>query len=328
MPANEESQATTSSPKAQFVEISADRAGQRIDNYLMCQLNGVPKSLVYRIVRKGEVRVNKGRIKPDYRLKEGDMVRIPPVRQAEKHVPGKVPDKVLQQIESRILFEDKRIIVLNKPSGIAVHGGSGLSFGLIEVIRQLRPNDKQLELVHRLDRATSGCLIIAKKRSALRRLHEQLRAGSMDKRYLTLLKGKWIGTSKWVDAPLLKNVISSGERLVFVDPKGKEARTQFIPYSVGDEASLMSVKLDTGRTHQIRVHAQHTGHQIAGDEKYGDDDFNRQLKSKGLKRLFLHAFSLKFQLPNTETDENETIYVEAPLDPALVKVLDALKIPL
>lgn len=328
MSEKEESQPPTITPKVQFVEISADHAGQRIDNYLMCQLNGVPKSLVYRIVRKGEVRVNKGRIKPEYRLKEGDMVRIPPVRQAEKKAPGKASDKVLQQLESRILFEDKRILVLNKPSGLAVHGGSGLSFGLIEALRELRPNDKNLELVHRLDRDTSGCLIIAKKRSALRRLHEQLREGSMDKRYLTLLKGKWKGTSKWVDAPLLKNVIKSGERLVFVDPKGKDARTQFSPYSVGDEASLMSVKLDTGRTHQIRVHAQHLGYPIAGDNKYGDDEFNREMKNKGLKRLFLHAFSLKFHLPDIETGENVPIYVEAPLDEALVNVLNKLNIEL
>ena len=328
MSAKKESQPLTVTPKVQFVEISADHAGQRIDNYLMCQLNGVPKSLVYRIVRKGEVRVNKGRIKPEYRLKEGDMVRIPPVRQAEKKAPGKASDKVLQQIESRILYEDKRILILNKPSGLAVHGGSGLSFGLIEALRELRPNDKNLELVHRLDRDTSGCLIIAKKRSALRRLHEQLREGSMDKRYMTLLKGKWKGTSKWVDAPLLKNVIKSGERLVFVDPKGKDARTQFSPYSVGDEASLMSVKLDTGRTHQIRVHAQHLGYPIAGDDKYGDDEFNRQMKSKGLKRLFLHAFSLKFHLPDVETGEDVPIYVEAPLDEALVNVLNKLNIEL
>ena len=328
MSAKDESQPSTATPKVQFVEISADHAGQRIDNYLMCQLNGVPKSLVYRIVRKGEVRVNKGRIKPEYRLKEGDMVRIPPVRQAEKKAPGKASDKVLQLLESRILFEDKRILVLNKPSGLAVHGGSGLSFGLIEALRELRPNDKNLELVHRLDRDTSGCLIIAKKRSALRRLHEQLREGSMDKRYLTLLKGKWKGTSKWVDAPLLKNVIKSGERLVFVDPKGKDARTQFSPYSVGDEASLMSVKLDTGRTHQIRVHAQHLGYPIVGDDKYGDDEFNRQMKSKGLKRLFLHAFSLKFHLPDIETGEDVPIYVEAPLDEALVNVLNKLNIEL
>lgn len=328
MTLNDKPQAQIINPKVQLVEISADHAGQRIDNYLMCHLNGVPKSLVYRIVRKGEVRVNKGRIKPDYRLKEGDIVRVPPVRQAEKKAPGKAPDAMLRLIESRILFEDKRILILNKPSGLAVHGGSGLSFGLIEALRELRPNDKNLELVHRLDRDTSGCLIIAKKRSALRRLHEQLREGSMDKRYMTLLKGKWKGRSKWVDAPLLKNVIQSGERLVFVDARGKEARTQFIPYSIGEDASLMSVKLDTGRTHQIRVHAQHLGFPIAGDTKYGDDEFNRELKIKGLKRLFLHAFSLKFHLPDTETGEDIPISVEAPLDDALVNILNKLKIEL
>lgn len=327
MSLKEQSQSPIQAPKVQFVEISTDHAGQRIDNYLICQLKGVPKSLVYRIVRKGEVRVNKGRIKPEYRLKAGDMVRIPPVRQADKKTLGKVSDKVLQQIESRILFEDKRILVLNKPAGLAVHGGSGLSYGLIEALRELRPKDK-LELVHRLDRDTSGCLIIAKKRSALRRLHEQLRQGTMDKRYLTLLKGKWKGNNKWVDAPLLKNVIRSGERLVFVDPKGKDARTQFTPYSVGNEASLMSVKLDTGRTHQIRVHAQHIGFPIAGDEKYGDNEFNCQLKSKGLKRLFLHAFSLKFHLPDSESGEDTPIYVEAPLDESLVNILKRLKIEL
>ena len=328
MPTKEPAQSAVINPKVRFVEISADYAEQRIDNYLMCQLHGVPKSLVYRIIRKGEVRVNKGRIKPEYRLKQGDRVRIPPVRQAEKKAPGKVPDSLLKQLESRILFEDKRILILNKPSGLAVHGGSGLSFGLIEVIRELRPNDKSLELVHRLDRDTSGCLIIAKKRSALRRLHEQLREGSMDKRYMTLLKGKWQGRSRWVDAPLLKNVVQSGERLVFVDKKGKEARTQFIPYCVGDVASLMSVKLDTGRTHQIRVHAQHLGFPIAGDDKYGDDEFNRQLKNKGLKRLFLHAFSLKFHLPDPETGEDIPISVEAPLDEALVNVLHKLNLEL
>lgn len=328
MTSNDKPQDQIINPKVQLVEISADHAGQRIDNYLIRHLNGVPKSLVYRIVRKGEVRVNKGRIKPDYRLKEGDIVRVPPVRQAEKKASGKAPDAMLRLIESRILFEDKRILILNKPSGLAVHGGSGLSFGLIEVLRELRPNDKNLELVHRLDRDTSGCLIIAKKRSALRRLHEQLREGTMDKRYMTLLKGKWKGRSKWVDAPLLKNVIQSGERLVFVDARGKEARTQFIPYSIGEDASLMSVKLDTGRTHQIRVHAQHLGLPIAGDTKYGDDEYNRELKNKGFKRLFLHAFSLKFHLPDTETGEDIPISVEAPLDDALVNVLNKLKIEL
>ncbi len=328
MSSEQQTQPLTQVAKVEFVEISVDHAGQRIDNYLLCKLKGVPKSLVYRILRKGEVRVNKGRIKPEYRLKEGDTVRIPPVRQPDKKAPGKASDKVLKLIESRILYEDKRILVLNKPSGLAVHGGSGLSYGLIEALRELRPNDKQLELVHRLDRDTSGCLIIAKKRSALRRLHEQLREGSMDKQYLTLLKGQWKGRSQWVNAPLLKNVVRSGERLVFVDPKGKEARTQFIPHSVGGEASLMRVKLDTGRTHQIRVHAQHLGYPIAGDDKYGDDEFNRFLKTKGLKRLFLHAFSLKFHLPDPDTGEDIAINIEAPLDEALINVLHKLKISL
>lgn len=328
MPVKQPSKSSNQASQVQFVEISADHAGQRIDNYLICYLKGVPKSLIYRIVRKGEVRVNKGRIKPEYRLKEGDLVRIPPVRQAEPKQAGKVSDQVLRQVESRILYEDKRILVLNKPSGLAVHGGSGLSYGIIEVLRELRPNDKQLELVHRLDRDTSGCLLIAKKRSALRRLHEQLREGTIDKRYLTLLKGKWQGTNKWVDAPLLKNVVKSGERMVFVDEKGKDARTQFIPYCVTEKASLMSVKLDTGRTHQIRVHAQHLGMPIAGDEKYGDEEFNRILKSMGLKRLFLHAYSLKFHLPDPETGEDIAISVEAPLDKELIKVLTKLKIEL
>ena len=315
-----------SPPKVQYVEICADHAGQRLDNYLMCHLNGVPKSLIYRIVRKGEVRVNKGRIKPEYRLQVGDLVRIPPVHQAEKRPPGKASDKVLQQLESRIIYEDNRILVLNKPSGLAVHGGSGLNFGVIEALRELRPKCTQLELVHRLDRDTSGCLLIAKKRSALRRLHEQLRVGSMDKRYLTLVQGKWKGSSRWVDAPLLKNVVRSGERIVRVNDKGKHARSQFIPYSVGDIASLMTVKLDTGRTHQIRVHAQHIEHPIAGDEKYGNDEFNRLLKGYGLKRLFLHAFSLKFDLSADEANKEPPIYVEAPLDEVLLNVLKRLEL--
>ncbi len=328
MSAQQPNQAHKSSPKVRFIEIQPDQAGQRIDNFLLCQLKGVPKSMIYRIVRKGEVRVNKGRIKPEYRLKAGDTVRIPPVRQPEPRDPAQVPQKLLQQIESRILFEDKRILVLNKPSGVAVHGGSGLSFGIIEILRQLRPACQQLELVHRLDRDTSGCLVVAKKRSALRRLHEQLRQGTMDKRYLALLKGKWQGTSRWIDAPLLKNVVRSGERMVFVDDKGKPARSQFIPYCVTQMASLMTVKLDTGRTHQIRVHAQYSGHPVAGDEKYGEEAFNQQMKSLGLKRLFLHAHTLSFTLPEVESGKDITINVQAPLDNDLVKVLKKLDIEL
>ena len=310
--------------KVQLVEISADLAGQRIDNFLMCRLKGVPRSKIYNIVRKGEVRVNKGRIKPEYRLQQGDLVRIPPVRLPEKKAAEKPANRVLAQLEARIIYEDNKVLVLNKPSGIAVHGGSGLNYGVIEALRVLRPDCKQLELVHRLDRDTSGCLLVAKKRSALRFLHEQLRQGKVDKRYLALIKGKWHGPARWVDAPLLKNVVSSGERIVRVDQSGKSARTEFSPYAVSDMASLMKIKLDTGRTHQIRVHAQHVSHPLAGDEKYGDDDFNRTLRKLGLKRLFLHAHSLRFRL----SDETKIHYVEAPLDEDLVNVLQKLNLSL
>lgn len=311
----------------QFVAISAENAGQRIDNYLLSYLKGVPKSLIYRILRKGEVRVNKGRVKPVYRLKEGDEVRIPPVRIAERTEPKKPSNQILKKIEDSILFEDKRLIVLNKPSGIAVHGGSGLSFGIIEALRHLRPNDPSLELVHRLDRDTSGCLVISKKRSTLRRLHEKLRTGGMHKQYLSLLKDKWEGPSKWIDMPLVKNVMKSGERMVFADREnGKSARTEFIPYAVTEKASLMTINLDTGRTHQIRVHAAYTGHPVAGDEKYGDDSFNKWMKSMGLKRLFLHASSLSFDLPDPKTEEPVTMRFTAPIEPALINVLNNLGI--
>ncbi len=207
MSAQQPKKVDKSSPKVRFVEIQPDQAGQRIDNFLLCQLKGVPKSMVYRILRKGEVRVNKGRIRPEYRLKAGDMVRIPPVRVAEPQDPAKVPLKMLQQIESRILYEDKRVLVLNKPSGVAVHGGSGLRFGVIEILRQLRPDCQQLELVHRLDRDTSGCLIVAKKRSALRTLQQLQRENRVQKRYLALLDGRWRKDKQQVKVPLKKNTL-------------------------------------------------------------------------------------------------------------------------
>ena len=317
---SESAKQTTKS--VEFVEISADLAGQRVDNFLISRLKGVPKSMIYRILRKGEVRVNKGRIKPEYRLQAGDLLRIPPVRQAEAKEAPLVGDRLLKLIESRILFEDKRILVLNKPSGLAVHGGSGVSYGVIEALRLLRPDCKQLELVHRLDRETSGCLILAKKRSALRTLHEALRQGKVDKQYLALVAGKWQGGSRWVDAPLLKNVLSSGERIVRVNPEGKEARSQLIPEAVGEQASLMRVQLDTGRTHQIRVHAAHIGHPIAGDSKYGDETFNKFCRGLGLKRLFLHAQSLSFHL----SEDEPAIYIEAALDPELTAILNKMNL--
>ncbi|MDH3949026.1 MAG: 23S rRNA pseudouridine(955/2504/2580) synthase RluC [Gammaproteobacteria bacterium] len=306
----------------QLVEISADLAGQRVDNFLLNRLKGAPRSLIYRILRRGEVRVNKGRIRPQYRLKAGDTLRIPPVRLAPRSTPPRPAEQVLRQLENAILYEDNRLLILNKPSGLAVHGGSGLSYGVIEGLRALRPQAPYLELVHRLDRDTSGCLLIAKKRSALRRLHELLRNNGIDKRYLALLKGQWRGGSRQIDAPLRKNVLRSGERIVRVDPEGKSALSVFRPLAVGKTASLVEVKLETGRTHQVRVHAASVGQPIAGDDKYGDDGFNRQLREAGLKRLFLHACSLRFQLIEGEP----AIEVTAPLDDELEQVLRKLEL--
>ncbi len=304
---------------AKFIEIDGERAGQRIDNFLLSQLKGVPKSMIYRILRKGEVRVNKGRIKAQYRLQAGDIVRIPPVRLALRDAPLLPGKKVLQQIERNIIHEDERLIVLNKPSGIAVHGGSGISFGVIEAMRVLRPEMRDLELVHRLDRETSGCLLISKRRSALRELHELLRNGKMDKRYLALCKGKWRGGARNIDAPLRKNVLSSGERIVRISPDGKEALSRFNPQQRYRQATMMEVKLVTGRTHQIRVHALHTGHPLAGDDKYGDKGFNQEMKTIGLKRLFLHAFRLRFPW------QGDVLELQAPLDEVLEQVLRTLR---
>ena len=234
----------------------------------------------------------------------------------EKPLPGK---NVLQQIEHNIIHEDERLIVLNKPSGIAVHGGSGISYGVIEAMRVLRPEMRDLELVHRLDRETSGCLLISKKRSALRELHELLRSGKIGKHYLALCKGKWRGSARNIDAPLRKNVVSSGERIVRVSPDGKEALSRFIPKQRYKQATLMEVELMTGRTHQIRVHAQHAGHPLAGDGKYGDKEFNQEMKVIGLKRLFLHAFKLRFPW------RGGVLEIQAPLDEVLEQVLRKLR---
>ena len=303
-----------------FYEVGPENHDQRIDNFLLTYLKGVPKSLIYRILRKGEVRVNKGRVKPTYRLQSGDSVRIPPVRVPEKEPPRRAGNQLLARIEQSILYEDKTLIVVNKPSGLAVHGGSGLSFGLIEALRQLRPEAKFLELGHRLDRDTSGCLLIAKKRSLLRAFHELLRSNGVDKRYYALVAGRWIGDEHKVEAPLLKNTLRSGERVVRVSPEGKRALTFFRPVSIYNDASLMDVKLITGRTHQVRVHAAHADHPIAGDEKYGDEGFNLAMKERGLNRLFLHAHSLSFELP----EQDRRISVQAPMDEVLTSVLKQL----
>ena len=304
----------------QLIEISADQAGQRIDNFLIAQLKGAPKSLVYRILRKGEVRVNKGRIKPDYRLHAGDQVRLPPVRLAPEQAPEQAPKALLQRLEQAIAYEDTGLLVLNKPAGLAVHGGSGLNFGAIEALRQLRPQCRSLELVHRLDRDTSGLLMISKKRSLLRHLHQALRGGQMEKRYLALVKGAWPVSVKQVQAPLLKNHLRSGERMVEVSQAGKEALTRFkVVRRYADFASLVEASPVTGRTHQIRVHARHAGHPIGGDEKYGDDTFSQQLREWGGKRLFLHACALRLPLP-----DGQYLSLEAPTDQLWNITLDQL----
>lgn len=305
-----------------LVTIAADEAGQRIDNFLRNQLKGVPKSMIYRIVRKGEVRVNKKRIKPEYKLQPGDEVRIPPVRIAERDeapVSAKL-DKVAE-LNDCIIFEDDYLLVLNKPSGTAVHGGSGLSFGVIEGLRALRPEARFLELVHRLDRETSGVLLVAKKRSALRALHEQLRMKGMQKDYLALVRGQWQSHCKVVQAPLLKNILQSGERIVRVNAEGKPSETRFKVEERFENATLVKASPVTGRTHQIRVHTLHAGHPIAFDDRYGDREFDSELKGTGLDRLFLHAAALRFEHPNT----GETMRVEAPLDKKLRHCLDVLR---
>ena len=302
-----------------WVEVAGEAAGQRIDNFLLRTLKGVPRGLIYRLLRKGQVRVNSGRVKPDYRLRAGDRVRIPPVRTGEGARPA--PQGPGQRLEGRILFEDDRLLILDKPAGMAVHGGSGLSWGVIEALRAARPEARFLELVHRLDRDTSGCLMLAKRRSALRAMHELLRSGQVDKRYLALLRGPWTGGERWVEAPLEKFVLRGGERQVRVSEAGKPARTLFRPLDDHGRAVLVEVVLDTGRTHQIRVHAAHIGYPLAGDEKYGDPDFNRAMRALGLRRLFLHAHSLAFAHPAT----GEPVHVSAPLDDDLKTVLARLE---
>ena len=307
--------------QVRFVEVDSERAGQRLDNFLLAELKGAPRSLVYRLLRTGQVRVNKGRAKAAYRLLDGDTVRIPPISLSAPKAVSLPPKPQLAQLEARIIHEDARLMVINKPSGMAVHGGSGLSFGVIEALRALRPDIASLELVHRLDRDTSGCLLVAKRRSMLRWLHGQIREDGMEKRYLGLLAGELPKKSLLVDAPLRKNSLKSGERIVRVDPEGKPSRTRFRRLRQFTDATLVEAQLYTGRTHQIRVHAAHLGLPLLGDGKYGDKQANAALRELGLKRLFLHAHALKFELP-----ENAGWFeIEAPLDSDLQAVLERLR---
>jgi len=294
---------------AQFVTITEEEAGQRIDNYLLRVCKGVPKSHIYRILRSGEVRVNKGRIDQLYRLEQGDLVRIPPIRVAEKTSNAAVPGA-----EFRIVHEDNHLLVIDKPAGVAVHGGSGVSYGVIEQLRAARPEAKFLELVHRLDRETSGLLLLAKKRSALTNLHDQMREGLTDKRYLTAVSGNWVNKRQHVKLPLHKYTTPDGERRVVVQAGGMESHTVFSLLRKWEEFALLEAELKTGRTHQIRVHLASSGFPILGDEKYGDFALNKQLQKAtetrgALRRMFLHAYKITF----THPDSGAKMTLQAPL---------------
>lgn len=307
---------------ARLLAVPDDVAGQRIDNFLLTQLKGAPRTLIYRILRTGEVRVNKGRIKPDYRLQVGDVVRVPPLRLAEEKQAAERPAQgIVRQLGERIVYEKDGLLVLNKPAGLAVHGGSGVAWGVIEALRLLRPEAPFLELVHRLDRDTSGLLMIAQKRSVLRELHELLRQGRMEKTYVALLAGRLKGAEHQVTAKLDKTSLPNGERIVRVSREGKEALTDFKVIDRFGDTTLVEARPKTGRTHQIRVHAQYLGHPLVGDEKYGNDAFNKKLRPLGATRLFLHARELRLRTSGMTKD----LVVQCPLEPELEVVLEKLR---
>jgi 23S rRNA pseudouridine955/2504/2580 synthase len=298
-------------------------AGQRLDNFLARILKDVPKTHIFRVIRKGEVRVNGKRAKPDTRLLANDIVRVPPVRLGAAAPPRRAPPAMVQGLTGAIVYEDPRLLVIDKPAGVAVHGGSGVSFGVIEALRAARP-DETLELVHRIDRDTSGILMIARKPAALRTLHALMRDGAVEKRYLALVKGKWELGTKRIDVPLRTDIRVGGERTVKAHTTGKEAVSVFRPVQFfGKRATLVEVSLETGRTHQIRVHAAHAGYPLAGDEKYGEADFNGQMQAFGLGRMFLHAHQVSFVWPESGVEFS----VSAPLPADLATVIDALNAP-
>ncbi len=295
-----------------LVNIGSETSGQRVDNFLLRECKGVPKSHIYRILRSGEVRVNSGRVDATYRLQEGDRVRIPPLRLGAKTAAPKPP-----KIDLPLLYEDEGLIAANKPAGLAVHGGSGISHGVIEQLRAARPQAKFLELVHRLDRDTSGLLLLAKKRSVLIAMHELIRTGQMDKRYLVLVQGQWPAGKQDVKLKLQRYVTGAGERRVSVDDAGRESHTVFELKRACGGYSLLQAQLKTGRTHQIRVHLAHLGFPIVGDDKYGDFELNKRLAKQGMKRMFLHAWKLAFVHPGS----GERLKLEAPLPPELEKFM-------
>lgn len=299
-----------------MIRIDETRAGQRIDNFLLRECKGVPKSHIYKAIRGGEVRVNKGRISSDYRLQDGDLVRVPPLRLPDRDQPRPVPAASFP-----VVFEDEHLMVIDKPAGVAVHGGSGVSFGVIEQLRAARPQERFLELAHRLDRETSGLLIIAKRRAALVELHDMFREIRARKFYLALVQGDWVNDRQHIRFPLLRWLTANGERRVRVDEEGKQAHTIISLQRRFGRFSLLQAELKTGRTHQIRVHLAHSGFPIVGDEKYGDDALRAQFARQGFKRMFLHSGRLEFNHPVT----GEPLVLEAPLPPECRAVLDLLE---
>lgn len=304
-----------------FATVTDEDSGQRLDNFLFRQFRSIPKSRIYRAMRHGEVRVNKKRVKPDQRIEVGDVIRIPPLQVPQEPAKKPVADSWLHQLENSIVFENSDLLVVNKPSGIAVHGGSGVDYGLIEAMRKLRPDSRRLELAHRLDRDTSGCTVIAKKSSILRAIHQQLRDQTVAKTYLALVRGQWPKNKIKIDAPLDRYLLQNGERRVRVGDAGKESLTRFSVVESFADATLIQAMPITGRTHQIRVHALHAGFPLCGDDKYGNKDDDAWMRSIGLKRLFLHASEVKFNLPNYD----QPVYVQAPLPKELQKVVDYLR---
>lgn len=307
--------------RVRHVEVAPDCAGQRLDKFLRANLPGVPHSRIQRLVRRGEVRVNGKRARPDLRLQAQDDVRLPPVRAAAPDAPPRVSGSLVQAIERAVIHEEPRLLVIAKPAGVAVHGGSGVSFGVIEALRASRP-DETLELVHRIDRDTSGCLLVARKPAALRELHALMRDGEFEKRYLALVGGRWQLGRKRIDVPLRTDTRVSGERTVTAHASGKEAVTEFRPVQfLGKRATLLEVAIHTGRTHQIRVHAAHAGHPVAGDDKYGDASLNEEMRAFGLDRMFLHAHSIGFVWRGS----GEPFSASAPLPEELRAVIDRLE---
>ena len=312
----------TPRPGVRYIDATEGDVGQRLDNFLLRVFKSVPKSHVYRVLRKGEVRVNGKRVKPETRVALGDRIRIPPIRVDTEPKESRPSNSLQSFVSTAVIHEDRDLLIINKPSGVAVHGGSGLAFGVIEALRAARPELVELELVHRLDRDTSGVLVLAKRRAALREMHAALRDREMTKRYLALVSGRWTLGTKTLDLPLLTNQKQGGERMVRVHPEGQSAHSVFDPKQhFGRLATLMDIEIGTGRTHQIRVHAAYAGHPVAGDEKYGDKACNDSLRPFGLRRMFLHAHSLQFVRPGT----TESLTITAPLSEELQLVLSKLE---